>query len=378
VIVGAERESAGAPVRPLFIAKSYPPVIGGMERFSYNLAKALCDEGCTQLLANPRGALAVPLFAPVSAAVAAWRARKGRVNLVHLGDALLAPLGRAIRSAGKVPVTVTVHGLDVTRDTPLGYQAVVANAIAHLDHVIAVSSATRDFCLGRWPELDGRISVIPNGVELPDLEPEPVAALPPELEMRLAGRSVLLTVGRLVRRKGVAWFILNVLGRLPDDVVYVVAGEGPHGRRVEEAIRQSGQGHRVVQLGRLDRPVLMALYERADVFVMPNILVPNDVEGFGLVALEAAVRRTLVVAANIQGIPEAIHDGANGFLVPHGDADAYVAQIEQLLALPSTERRQLGERSRAYTLQNLTWSRAARAYWECFEETAEKYHAGKQ
>jgi glycosyltransferase involved in cell wall biosynthesis len=363
------------PLRPLFIAKSYPPVVGGMERFSYDLAEALREKGDTQLIANPRGSLAVPVFAPVAAAAAAWRARRRRIDLVHLGDALLAPFGRAVRRLGDVPVTVTVHGLDVTRETPPGYQTVVANSITHLDHVVAVSSATRDFCLGRWPQLAGRISVIPNGVEVPESDATPAAALPPELEMKLAGRRVLLTVGRLIRRKGAAWFVSNVLPSLPVDVIYVIAGEGPDRGRVEEAIGHAGQGARVILLGRLDRAVLMALYERADVFVMPNIVVPNDVEGFGLVALEATVRRTPVVAADLQGIPEAIHDGSNGWLVPPEDAAAYIAKLEQLLRLTTSERRSLGERFRRYTIDNLSWRRAARAYWQCFQETVARRRA---
>jgi phosphatidylinositol alpha-1,6-mannosyltransferase len=111
---------------------------------------------------------------------------------------------------------------------------------------------------------------------------------------------------------------------------------------------------------------------------MPNIVVPNDVEGFGLVSLEAAVRATVVVAADLQGIPEAVHDGSNGFLVRPGDAEAYAAKIAEILALADAERRAIGEQFRVYTADNLSWGRAARAYRNCFEETVEAYRRRKE
>jgi phosphatidylinositol alpha-1,6-mannosyltransferase len=91
------------------------------------------------------------------------------------------------------------------------------------------------------------------------------------------------------------------------------------------------------------------------------------------VSLEAVVRETLVVAANLQGIPEAVHDDRNGFLVPPGDIDAYVAKIEGLLSLSSNERGALTERFRAYTAENLSWQRSAEMYWQCFEEVVASY-----
>jgi glycosyltransferase involved in cell wall biosynthesis len=177
----------------------------------------------------------------------------------------------------------------------------------------------------------------------------------------------------LVKRKGAAWFVANVLPKLPDKLIYVVAGEGPDEENLERAIANAGQEARVLHLGILDDATRDALYRRADVFVMPNIVVPNDVEGFGLVSLEAVVRETLVVAANLQGIPEAVHDDRNGFLVPPGDIDAYVAKIEGLLSLSNNERGALTERFRAYTAENLSWQRSAEMYWQCFEEVVASY-----
>ncbi len=122
-----------------------------MERFSYDLGRAMHQIGDFELLKNPGGAIDMPLFAPWSTAVAMWKARRGDIDLVHLGDALIAPFGVALRRFGDVPVTVTVHGLDMTRETPPGYRQVVPPAVMRLDRVIAVSTATRDTCVRLFP-----------------------------------------------------------------------------------------------------------------------------------------------------------------------------------------------------------------------------------
>src|SRR5690606_17592950 len=101
-------------------------------------------------------------------------------------------------------------------------------------------------------------------------------------------------------------------------------------------------------------------------FVMPNIVVPGDVEGFGLVALEAASRGLPVVAADLEGIPEAIRDGRNGYLVPPEDVAAWTKTLHSLLLLLPEERRELGCRFQAYTAENFSWQRTAAAYVAAF------------
>jgi glycosyltransferase involved in cell wall biosynthesis len=93
-------------------------------------------------------------------------------------------------------------------------------------------------------------------------------------------------------------------------------------------------------------------------FVMPNIPVVNDVEGFGLVALEAASCGTMVVASQLEGIQDAIIDGKNGTLVPSTDAAKYVEVITQELAKPRLTRQAI----RDYTLANFSWTKAADQY----------------
>src|SRR5262249_38015702 len=158
--------------------------------------------------------------------------------------------------------TVTVHGLDITYKNTL-YQAVVPRCLSRLDAIICISEATRQACLERGvPE--HKLSVIPWGVELESFRS---AATRRDLEaicqMDLAGKRVLLTVGRLVKRKGVAWFVSNVLPSLGPEYVYLVAGEGPERPAIEAAAMAGNLLSRVKLLGAVPEQEKVILYNTA-------------------------------------------------------------------------------------------------------------------
>ena len=103
----------------------------------------------------------------------------------------------------------------------------------------------------------------------------------------LRGKKVLLTVGRLVKRKGVAWFVENVAPRLGEGYVYVVVGAGPERDAIANAVRRNHLTGRVVLAGPQPDSIRNLLFHSAHAFIMPNILVVGDIEGFGIAALEA-------------------------------------------------------------------------------------------
>jgi phosphatidylinositol alpha-1,6-mannosyltransferase len=212
--------------------------------------------------------------------------------------------------------------------------------------------------------------VIPLGVNpLPEPNDNAIRELKARAGLNGQGK-VLLTVGRLIERKGVAWFAEHVLPELPDDVVYIVVGEGKECEVVRDAAARAGVSNRVRLLGCVPRELVAAAYRTADLFVMPNVPVPGDMEGFGLVALEAAASGVPVVASDLEGITEAVQHERNGLLVPPRSKDAYASTLNCLLALPREQRRHLGERFREYTLRNYGWDRAARRYLDVIRRVA--------
>jgi len=157
---------------------------------------------------------------------------------------------------------------------------------------------------------------------------ELLATLGPGAAGALPDDALLLCgVGRHVERKGFAWFVDQVLPRLPGAVHFWLAGEGPETPAVREAVARRGLESRVRLLGRVPDETLTALYRGADLFVMPNRPVPGDIEGFGVVMLEAGLCGLPTIGARLEGIQDAIREGENGILVPSGDAEAFAEAI---------------------------------------------------
>jgi glycosyltransferase involved in cell wall biosynthesis len=107
----------------------------------------------------------------------------------------------------------------------------------------------------------------------------------------------------------------------------------------------------------------------ADLFVMPNVPIANDMEGFGLVALEAASCGTMVVASDLEGIKDAIIDGKNGVLVKPGDANKYIEVINRELKHHSLN---LGA-VRDYTLSHYSWDETAAQYATLMQQLVNKH-----
>jgi glycosyltransferase involved in cell wall biosynthesis len=179
------------------------------------------------------------------------------------------------------------------------------------------------------------------------------------LSRSIGDRKVLLTVGRLVERKGVCWFIDKVLPELGSSYVYLVAGDGPERGRAQRIVEQRGLREQVHLLGKVTDRDLEALYRTADVFVMPNVPVPGTMEGFGLVALEAASAGVPVVASDLEGIRDAVVDGETGVLVESGNVAAFVDAIKRAQAMP---REQVASATAAFS-----WENVARRYDEALE-----------
>jgi phosphatidylinositol alpha-1,6-mannosyltransferase len=138
---------------------------------------------------------------------------------------------------------------------------------------------------------------------------------------------LLCSVGRQVERKGFAWFVDQVMPLLPEDVHYWMAGDGPEAENIAAAIDRHGLHDRVRMLGRVSEEDLTLLYRGADLFIMPNVPVEGDMEGFGVVMLEAGLSGLLTIASRLEGIQDVVTEGENGHMVESGDAWAFSEAI---------------------------------------------------
>ena len=236
-------------LRLLFIARSFPPSLGGMQNSAYQLSESIGREANLTMLVNRRGTKALPAFIPYALARGAYSARRNRVQAIHLADALLAPLGVVLKNITGLPVTASVHGLDVTYPNRL-YQRVVTPALARLDLTMPNSRATEAAVHERIGK-EARTVVIPLGVR-PINEPETVTMRDFQRIARIGPDDrVILTVGRLIRRKGTAWFAGSVLPQLAENATYVVVGEGPEHAAIRDAASSAGVANRVRLVGRV-------------------------------------------------------------------------------------------------------------------------------
>ncbi|MCH8486075.1 MAG: glycosyltransferase family 4 protein [Candidatus Cyclonatronum sp.] len=342
--------------------------IGGMQRVSLQLTNELAANAGIELkeITMETGwrfigvktflfLLRLFLFLPA-------RVKRDKPDIILFSSMVTGTLGYFLRRRIRVPMVSISHGHDVTLSVGI-YQWLLRKVFACLDGVISVSSATRDECIRRGLE-ESKSQVLPNGFDVRDL-PEAVnktqarQQLEQALGIQAGNRRILLTVGRLIKRKGHEWFIREILPKLETDVLYVIIGDGNEAAAIRRAIQESGQSAKVHFDGRQEDEVLKVAYSAADLFIMPNIRVPGDMEGFGVVLLEANIRCTPAIASDIEGIRDVIEQGVNGYRIPELDAGAFAQTIDRVMA---EELDQLSVRAREYVQSRFSWEAVSKAY----------------
>ena len=319
----------------LYVTRKFPPSVGGMETLAAEVWRVLERRGDARLIAHGGSNTTMPLWLPRAFAQASAGLLRGRYECLVTGDAVMFMLLRLVAHLARVPAHTLVMGLDLTWRRG-AYQWALRRWLPGADGVIAISSATADVARTLGVPAD-RLRVVPPGVDAPAVSGASRAAARASLVAALGvepERRLIVTLGRLVPRKGVRWFVASVLPRLAARPVLVIAGDGPDRHAIESAAAAAGVAERVALLGRVDEARREELLRGGDVFVQPNIRVDGDMEGFGLVTIEAALRGVPVVAANLEGLADAVVDGATGWLLPTGDAEAWVAALDRLLADP--------------------------------------------
>ncbi len=278
-----------------------------------------------------------------------------KVQLILVQDALLAPLGVLLGGLSKKPVIVVAHGLDVTWDHGW-YRWPVHGALRRASRVVCVSRATRDVCIAVGLS-EKNLVVIPNGVETHD-----------GLGKR-EGAARILFVGRLVERKGIHWFLKEVVPKLSSEIGVDVVGEGPMRAELLKAVKDNDTNTNNVQLhGAVSEDQLRKLYSLARVVVMPNLPVSGDMEGFGISALEAGSWGIPVVASDMEGLQDAVENERTGLLVPSGDPERWQHAIEAALEWDQEKRRKIKEGVQ----ERFNWKRIAGTYGDLILEVVQE------
>ncbi len=286
------------------------------------------------------------------------RARLGQAVAAHRPDVVLtltvstfAPY--AIGLARTAPLVLSLEGREqggVFTATP----RVLRAALRRATRVVACSTSLAASARALAPDVTSRLTVIVNGVDLERFGDGAVFAHP---------RPYVLAVGRLARQKGFD-VLLEAVARLPPGVDLLVAGDGPERALLEAERARLGLTDRVHFLGPVDQNTVATLYRGALL-----VACPSRWEGMPLVCLEAMASGCAVVAAAVDGVPDAVADGETGVLVPPEDPAALAAVLGALLA-DSPRRRRLGEEGRARAGARFAWPEIAARYLDVLAAAA--------
>lgn len=369
----------------LLVTNDYPPKIGGIQSYLYELWRRLPDDEVRVLTLDHPGAAAFDREAPhrverVGGQMLLPTARlRGRIRssalahgagLVVLDPAL--PLGRLGPSLG-LPYAVVLHGAEVTVPARLpGARVALAQALAGARLLIAGGSYPEGEARGLLGDLAGRSVVVPPGVDTQRFVPLDASArrswrrrfgLPEE------GR-VVVGVSRLVPRKGFDVLIeaAGMLGADRPDLVVCVGGEGRDRARLERLSRRRRAPVRF--LGHVADDDLPGLYGAADVAAMlcRDRWLGFEQEGFGIVFLEAAAAGVASLAGRSGGSEDAVVDGVTGLVVDRpADVRVVTAALGRLLD-DAALRARLGAAGRARAVTSFDYDRLAESLHSALRE----------
>ena len=309
---------------------------------------ALCGpRGCREFA--PPGSVVMesslrplPLFLVSTLQKAVFFSIVNRPGLVLGGSGLTAPIAWLAGRISGAKTAVYLHGLDVVASSRI-YQWVWLPFIRGCDLVIVNSENTAKLARARGVA-SNRISVLNPGTDIPTLGSGAGPAF--RDQHGLGQRRLLLSVGRLTRRKGLAEFVANSLPGivlLRRDVLLLIigdeagdalnAGTGSERKRIQAAAEAAGVESSLRFLGHCDESTLHGAYEAADCHVFPILELPGDVEGFGMVALESAAHDLQTVAFAVGGVADSVSAGNSGSLINAGDyadfGEAVIAVLDR-------------------------------------------------
>jgi phosphatidylinositol alpha-1,6-mannosyltransferase len=367
--------------KTLIVTNDFPPRPGGIQAFLHNMALRLDPErlvvyastwkrgregveataafDAEQPFTVVRDRTTMLLPTPGATRRAVGLLREHECTSVWFGAA--APLGLmapALRKAGAERLVATTHGHEAGWAQLPAARHLLRRIGESTDTITYLGEYTRSRIAGALtPEAAARMVQLPPGVDEKTFHP---ASGGDEVRARLGltERPVVVCVSRLVPRKGQDTLIRampRILAAEPDAVLLIVGG-GPYEKDLRRLAEETGVAASVHFTGAVPWSALPAHYGAGDVFAMPCRTRRGglDVEGLGIVYLEASATGLPVVAGDSGGAPDAVLDGETGWVVRGDDPNESADRITTLLADPELRRR-MGERGRSWVEEKWRW-----------------------
>lgn len=363
--------------RTLLVTNDFPPRAGGIQSYLQNLVDLLPSDDIVVYASRWKGHLefdaqqpyrvyrhgtTLMLPTPFVARRAADIIRREDIETVWFGAAApLAVMAPALRRAGANRIIASTHGHEVGWSMLPGARQVLRHIGNHTDAITYVSKYTRD----RFASAFGRnaaLEYLPPGVDTTRFAPNPLARQQLRARLALGDAPTILCLSRLVPRKGQDMLIraLPLIRREMPDVKLVIVGGGPYADALHRLARDEGVTDHVIFTGSVPAAELGAYHNIADVFAMPARTRGGglDVEGFGIVYLEASATGVPVIAGRSGGAPETVVEGETGTVVDGRDVPATALAALAMLS-DRAAAAAMGATGRAFTEERWQWRHMA-------------------
>jgi phosphatidylinositol alpha-1,6-mannosyltransferase len=369
----------------LLITWNYPPKTGGMENMIFEVVCQLTSTTQVDIIApfadSSKDEPEVPRLVRAEREGllsffihALWvgirLARETKYDVIMTGSALVLPIAYLLGFLFRLPVVAIIHGLDIIYPNPL-YQVAMRFLLPRCRHIIANSRMTKHFAIEHGIRPD-RVTVINPGIDVSEFD-----HLHDSYDIRrrygIGTHRFILSAGRLVKRKGILEFISHAMPHIvknDPDTILVIIGENPSQSlahrddlmtQIQYEVARLELQENVRLLGWTNREDLIALYQSCDIFILPVINVPGDIEGFGIVLLEANAAGKPVVATTVGGIPDAVADGVSGILIEPEKWSTMAQSVTNLLH-DDELRKKLGRQGRERAENEFDWKIIGRQY----------------
>jgi len=377
----------------LVLTEIFPPRTGGSGRWFWEIYRRLPREDYVIAAGDARGnqefdrthtlrVERIPLSLPkwgirsLGGLRGYWRSLRAveallgrhRIDYLHCGRCLPEGwIAWLLKLRHGLPYLCYMHGEETALTTSREYELMIRRVLAGAELVIANSRNTEGLLHRRWGVPPRKVRLLFPGVDATRFVP---AERNDQVRHRLGwgNRPVVLTVGRLQRRKGHDHMILaldHVRRRIPD-VLYAIAGAGEEYGRLADLVAGKDLGSHVCFLGEVDDATLIDCYQQCDLFVLPNRQDGRDIEGFGMVLLEAQACGKPVVAGASGGTEETMQIPETGRVVDCRGPDHLAALLVELLSQPTLLAR-MGHAARPWVTERFDWPRLSSQAREIFQ-----------
>ncbi|MEM1153829.1 MAG: glycosyltransferase family 4 protein, partial [Pseudomonadota bacterium] len=350
------------------MTRNLPPLVGGMEKLLHNLAIGIAQYsdltvvgpyGCSKHLPKNIKTIEAPKSLAPFLLISTWRAirelRKGRCDLLIGGSGLIALTLYILNKLFRNRTLIYLHGLDLVVDNWI-YQTIFMRCIRSMDTVVVNSQNTKNLALSRRVK-EEKITIIHPGTVIPST-PDQTTLNSLKRKYDISFEHIMIFVGRFTRRKGLSTFIerclpqilsemsstgLIVVGNPPGDSLNRMGEEG----KVAESVSANAYHQQIIFLGQVTEEEFTHCYALADVQIFPLVHVEGDVEGFGMVAIEAAALGTPTVAFDVGGVADAV-SSKNGLLVAPSNYEQFSSSVVEVLREKKPDRHSCIEHAKSF------------------------------